>query len=199
MTLSAEEKTYLLNLARETITRVARDLEAPALDLEEVPETLRRKGASFVTLTKHGSLRGCIGSLEARRPLAIDVQQNAVGAAMQDPRFPPVTPEEVDEITIEVSVLSCPEPVRYDGVDDLCRKLRPGIDGVVIEQGWRRATFLPQVWEKLPDARQFLQRLCLKAGLAPRAYSHGDLDVYSYQVEKFREGDTGESAGLSQR
>ncbi len=190
--LSREEQQYLLSLARETVGRVARGQEAPPVDLDEVPERLRREGASFVTLTEHGRLRGCIGSLEARRPLALDVQQNAVGAAMHDPRFPPVSPQEVGELTIEISVLSQPEPLRYDGVADLCRKLRPGVDGVVIEQNWHRATFLPQVWEKLPDERQFLQRLCLKAGLTPDAYSRGDLDVYTYQVEEFQEGEAGE-------
>jgi AmmeMemoRadiSam system protein A len=118
----------------------------------------------------------------------LDVRQNAVGAAIRDPRFPAVRPEEVEDLTIEVSVLSLPKPLHYDSVEDLCHKLRPDVDGVVVERGWHRATFLPQVWEKLGDERQFLQRLCLKAGLAPDAYSRGDLDVYTYQVEKFGEG-----------
>jgi len=187
MSLSTEEQTYLLNLARETIARAARSQDPPPVDVEGVPEDLQRDRASFVTLNKHGRLRGCIGSLEARRPLVLDVQENAVGAAMRDPRFPSVQPEEIDALTIEISVLSVPEPLDYDGVEDLCSKLRPGVDGVVIERGWHRATFLPQVWEKLADKRQFLQRLCLKAGLAPDDYSRGDLDVYTYQVEKFRE------------
>jgi AmmeMemoRadiSam system protein A len=193
MALSEEERTYLLNLAREAIAEAcrsssaARSQELPTVDMEDVPPALRRKGGSFVTLNEEGRLRGCIGSLEARRPLVLDVQQNAVGAALRDPRFPPVRPEEVDDLTIEISLLSLPEPLHYDSLGDLCHKLRPGVDGVVIERGWHRATFLPQVWEKLPDERQFLQRLCLKAGLAPDAYASGDLDVYTYQVEKFRE------------
>jgi AmmeMemoRadiSam system protein A len=119
----------------------------------------------------------------------LDVQQNAVGAALRDPRFPPVRPEETDELTIELSVLSEAEPLHYDGIDDLCRKLRPGVDGVVIERGWQRATFLPQVWEKLGDERRFLERLCLKAGLTPAAFASGDVNVYTYQVEKFGEGE----------
>jgi AmmeMemoRadiSam system protein A len=98
-----------------------------------------------------------------------------------------VRPEEVDELDIEISVLSLPERLDYESPADLFNKLRPGIDGVVIERGWHRATFLPQVWEKLPDKREFLQRLCLKAGLPPDAYACGDLDVYTYQVEKFKE------------
>lgn len=187
MTLSTEEQAYLLDLARETIVHVAGGEDLSAVDMEDAPERLRRDGASFVTLNKHGRLRGCIGSLEPRRPLVLDVQQNAVGAALRDPRFPPVRPEETDELTIELSVLSQPEPLRYEGIDDLCRKLRPGVDGVVIERGWQRATFLPQVWEKLSDERRFLERLCLKAGLTPAALASGDLDVYTYQVEKFGE------------
>jgi AmmeMemoRadiSam system protein A len=185
--LSAEEQRYLLQLAREAVTHAAKNQEPPDVDLDHVPDNLRRQGASFVTLNKERQLRGCIGSLEARRPLVLDVRQNAIGAAIRDPRFPPVSAEELTNLTIEVSVLSQPELLRYDSVEDLCNKLRPGVDGVVIERGWHRATFLPQVWEKLADERQFLQRLCLKAGLAPDAYSSGDLDVYTYQVEKFKE------------
>lgn len=187
MTLSTEERAYLLSLAREAVAYAAQSQDPPTVDRDSVPEGLQRQGASFVTLNKHGHLRGCIGSLEARRPLVLDVQQNAVGAAIRDPRFPPVRPEEVDELTIEISVLSQPEPLDYNGVEDLCDKLRPGVDGVVMERGWHRATFLPQVWDKLTDEREFLHRLCLKAGLAPDAYAHGDLDVYTYQVEKLKE------------
>ena len=187
MSLSAEEQTYLLDLAREAVAYAARGEDPPTVDIDSVTKNLQRRGASFVTLNKNGRLRGCIGSLEARRPLVLDVQQNAVGAAIRDPRFPPVRPEEMDDLTIEISVLSLPEPIEYDSVEDLCSKLRPGVDGVVIERGWHRSTFLPQVWEKLTDERQFLQRLCLKAGLAPDAYASEDLDVYTYQVEKFEE------------
>lgn len=187
MSLSIEEQTYLLDLAREAVARAARNQDPRTIDMETVPESLQRQGASFVTLNKQGRLRGCIGSLQAQRPLVLDVQQNAIGAALRDPRFPPVGPDEIDALTIEISVLSRPEPLQYHSLEDLCHKLRPGVDGVVIERGWRRATFLPQVWEKLADERQFLQRLCLKAGLSPSAYSSGDLDVYTYQVEKFKE------------
>jgi len=187
MILSKDEQAQLLDLAREAVRCAAREKELPDLDMETLPARLRRTGASFVTLNKGGRLRGCIGSLEARRPLAADVQQNAMGAAVRDPRFPRVRPEEVEAITVEISVLSSPEPLTYDGLDDLCDKLRPGVDGVVIERGWQRATFLPQVWQKLPEARQFLHRLCLKAGMASGAFASGEVDVYTYQVEKFRE------------
>jgi len=187
MSLSTEARRYLLDVAREAVAHAARRQDPPALEMDRVPAALRRERASFVTLNKCGRLRGCIGSLEARRPLALDVQQNAVGAAIRDPRFPPVRPEEVDDLSVEISVLTLPEPLEYERATDLCQKLRSGVDGVVIERGWHRATFLPQVWDKLSDERQFLQRLCLKAGLAPDAYASGDLDVYTYQVEKIEE------------
>jgi AmmeMemoRadiSam system protein A len=187
MPLTSQERETLLKLARETISCAARNRELPSVDLDAVPEGLRRDGACFVTLTKHGELRGCIGSLEARRPLALDVRENAMGSALRDPRFPPVRPEELDDLHVEISVLSAPQPLSYDGLDNLIARLRPGVDGVVIERGWHRATFLPQVWEKLPDPRQFLERLCYKAGLSPDTYDHPDLDVYTYQVEEFEE------------
>ena len=187
MALSAQDRQTLLALAREAIARAARGQESPEVTLEEIPDHLRRDGASFVTLTKHGQLRGCIGSLEPRRSLALDVHENAVNAAMSDPRFPPVRPEELDDLQVEVSVLSVPELLGYEGPDDLIAKLRPGIDGVVIERGWNRATFLPQVWEKLPDPHEFLQHLCQKAYLPHDSYMRPGLDVYTYQVEKFEE------------
>ena len=187
MSLTDEERQTLLTLSREAIARAAQGKKLHPLDLDELPESLQRDGASFVTLNKQGRLRGCIGSLEARRSLALDVRENAVGAAMRDPRFPPVRPEEVDNLHIEISVLSTPESLDYENADDLLAQLRPGVDGVVIERDWRRGTFLPQVWEKIADPQQFLKRLCLKAGLSPTAYRSGDLNVYTYQVEEFEE------------
>jgi AmmeMemoRadiSam system protein A len=187
MLLTTEERHMLLKLAREAITRAVHRQEPPSVDLDAVSEILRRDGTCFVTLTKRGGLRGCIGSLEARRPLVLDVRENAIAAAFHDPRFPPVHPDELDELRVEISVLSAPEPLSYDGPDDLIAKLRPGVDGVVIERGWNRATFLPQVWEKLPDPHEFLEHLCLKAYLSTDAYRQPGLDVYTYQVEKFKE------------
>jgi AmmeMemoRadiSam system protein A len=187
MTLTAQERQILLELARQTIARVARGEAPPPVALSRLPEALVRPGASFVTLTVDDELRGCIGTLEAHRPLAQDVQENAIGAAFRDPRFPPVSADEVDDLHIEVSVLTTPQPLAYSDGNDLLSKLRPLIDGVVIEQGWHRATFLPQVWEKLPDPREFMAHLCLKAGLPPDAYRRGGLEVLTYQVEKFEE------------
>jgi AmmeMemoRadiSam system protein A len=187
MPLSAEERQTLLTLVHETLVRAVYRQALPSLDLESLPESLRRHGASFVTLTKFGQLRGCIGSLEARRPLVLDVRENAIGAALHDPRFPPVNATELNQLDVEISVLSVPKPLPYDGPEDLIAKLRPGVDGVVIEQDWHRATFLPQVWETLPDPVEFLQQLCRKAALSPDAYTRPGLDVYTYQVEKFGE------------
>jgi AmmeMemoRadiSam system protein A len=187
MPLSSQDRKTLLKLAREAITRAAHGREPPAIDSSALAEDLQRDGASFVTLTKHEQLRGCIGSLEARRSLASDVRENAVAAATSDPRFPPVRPEELDALHIEVSVLSSPQPLSYDGPDDLIAKLRPGVDGVVIERGWNRATFLPQVWEKLPDPHEFLEHLCMKAYLPSDSYRRPGLHVFTYQVEKFEE------------
>jgi AmmeMemoRadiSam system protein A len=187
MTLSPQDRQTLLELARETIAREVRGEKPPSVDIKAVSEDLRRDAACFVTLTKYGQLRGCIGSLEARQPLVLDVRDNAVGAAFRDPRFPPVSAGELDDLHIEISVLSPPEPLDYDGSDDLIAKLRPDVDGVVIESGWNRATFLPQVWEKIPDPHAFMQNLCLKAYLPADAYRRPGLDVYTYQVEMFEE------------
>jgi AmmeMemoRadiSam system protein A len=187
MALSPEERQSLLELARETITCEAQGSPVPSVDLNAISDNLRDDGACFVTLTQHGQLRGCIGSLEARQPLVLDVRDNALGAAFRDPRFPPVGAEELEILHVEISVLSKPVLLDYESADDLIAKLRPNIDGVVIERGWNRATFLPQVWEKLPDPHQFLQHLCLKAYLPADAYRHPGLDVYTYQVEKFKE------------
>ena len=188
--LTQEERDFLLTLARETIERAAR---VPAHDAEPVldnspTERLKKPGASFVTLhTRNGALRGCIGSLVARRSLLKDIHANALAAAFHDPRFPPVTPEELDNLVVEVSVLSNPQPLDYKGPADLVKKLRPQVDGVVLKKGVHRATFLPQVWEQLPSAEIFLAHLCQKAGLPPNAWRAGDLEISTYQVEKFEE------------
>ncbi|MEE8390697.1 MAG: AmmeMemoRadiSam system protein A [Anaerolineae bacterium] len=189
MPLSDADRQYLLKLARESIARHLRGEEPPPVDSDALPETLRGDGACFITLTKRGELRGCIGSLKARRLLVEDVRENAVAAALHDPRFPPVSTKELDDLHVEVSILNAPQPLSYDDSDDLIAKLRPGVDGVVIESGWNRATFLPQVWDKLPAPHQFLEQLCRKAYLPDDAYRKPGLDVYVYQVEKFKEKD----------
>ncbi len=188
--LSPEERLYLLSLAQRTIDRAL--LNQPRIDLtaEDLTPKLQEDGASFVTLRKqNGALRGCIGSLAARRPLAEDVRENALSAAFGDPRFPPLTSAEFSHVGVEVSVLTAPAPLNFDDADDLLRKLRPNVDGVILEHGRRRATFLPQVWEQLPDPEGFLGHLCYKAGLPLNAWRWPDLKIFIYQVEKFEEED----------
>jgi AmmeMemoRadiSam system protein A len=144
---------------------------------------LEAVGCSFVTLRRGGDLRGCIGSLEAHRPLGEDIAANAVAAALRDRRFPPVAAFELPSLAVEVSLLQPSEPLACTDEDDAMRQLRPGIDGVVIEYGGSRATFLPQVWENLPDAPMFLSELKRKAGL-PAGFWHPDLRLRRYGVEK---------------
>ena len=182
-----EIRALLLELARESIRSVVRAGKLPQVDPEFLPPELRERRAVFVTLTKQGTLRGCIGSLEPSQPLYLAVMINARNAALHDPRFPPVTPEEEPELTIEISVLSPLRPLDCAGPEDLLRKLRPGVDGVVLEVGSRRATFLPQVWEKLPDPEEFLEQLSLKAGLPPDGWADPKAKVSIYQVESFSE------------
>jgi len=185
--LTQEEKQILLRLAREAIGEAVNRRRLLPCDLEKLPPRLREPGAAFVTLTEFGELRGCIGTLEAYQPLAEDVREHAAAAAVEDYRFPPVRPDEIDDLEIEISRLTEPWPLEYDNPLDLLQKLRPGVDGVVIKDEFRRATFLPQVWEKLPQPDQFLDHLCLKMGTQKSAWRVKKLKVFTYQVEEFHE------------
>jgi AmmeMemoRadiSam system protein A len=185
--LTAEEKQTLLDLARQALEGGVRGEKLPPLDLESLPPRLQEQGASFVTLTITGDLRGCIGALDPYQPLAEDVREHAVAAALQDYRFPNVQPEELPQIEIEVSRLTHPVHLGYTNPEDLLSKLHPGIDGVVLRDGPRRATFLPQVWEKLPNPAEFLDHLCYKMGAAPDTWRKKHLEVLVYQVEEFHE------------
>lgn len=185
--LTQEEKNYLLKLARMAIETVVRQRRLPPLNLDQVPPRLRQPGAAFVTLTEEGELRGCIGGLEATQSLAEDVWGHAAAAAVEDFRFPPVRQDELDRLEIEISRLTEPQPLIYDGPLDLIQKLRPGVDGVVLRDGIRRATFLPQVWEKLPDPVEFLDQLCMKMGVPRSTWRTRKLEVLTYQVEQFQE------------
>lgn len=185
--LTPEEQKTLLRLAREAMEYAVRGKKLPPLDLASLSPRLREAGASFVTLTIEGQLRGCIGTLEAYQPLAEDVREHAIAAALQDPRFPPVSEDELSRIQIEVSRLTRPLPLEYTDTADLLSKLRPGVDGVILRDGFHRATFLPQVWEKIPDPAAFLHNLCLKMGASPDLWRRKHLDVMTYQVEEFHE------------
>lgn len=185
--LTAEEKQTLLSMAREALRQCVAGRTLPALSPEALTPALRAPGAAFVTLTINGKLRGCIGALEPYQPLADDVREHAIAAALDDPRFPPVSPEEVDAIEIEISRLTFPKDLQYKDADDLLNRLRPNVDGVILRDGFRRATFLPQVWEKIPDKEEFLDNLCYKMGEPPDTWRRKRLDVQIYQVEEFSE------------
>ncbi|MBF0370600.1 MAG: AmmeMemoRadiSam system protein A [Magnetococcales bacterium] len=149
-------------------------------------ESLGVQGASFITLTQAGQLRGCIGTVQAHRSLARDLLDNAVAAATRDPRFSALRAEQLADVRIEVSLLTPPEPFPYRDGLDLLKRLQPGVHGVILRKGQRRATFLPQVWQQLPDAKTFLTHLCLKAGLMEGCWQEG-VDILVYTVEKFLE------------
>jgi len=149
---------------------------------------LDRPGATFVTLKQEGELRGCIGSLEAHRLLAVDVRANALAAAFEDPRFAPLSARELDVTTVEVSLLSPASRFDVADEDDLLARLQPGVDGIVLAIGARRATFLPQVWESLPDPRDFVGALKRKAGL-PADFWSPEIRVSRYTVAKWHQAE----------
>ena len=185
--LTQDEREFLLRLARTAIESAVRGEKLVQAELSALSPVLRQNGAAFVTLTKRRQLRGCIGALEAYQPLTRDVQEHAVAAALQDPRFPPVSERELPELHIEISRLTKPEALPYTDSADLLAKLRPGVDGVILRDGWQRATFLPQVWEQLPDKEEFLSHLCDKMGASPNTWRVKHLEVQIYQVEEFHE------------
>jgi AmmeMemoRadiSam system protein A len=185
--LTSDEKLFLIRLARQALEAGVRGQPLPDVDLATLTPTLKTEGASFVTLTISGDLRGCIGALEPYQPLAEDVREHAVAAALEDYRFHQVQEYELGKIVIEVSRLTVPKPLEYRGPDDLLAKFQPNIDGVIIRDSFRRATFLPQVWEKIPDKSAFLGNLCYKMGAAPDTWRKRHLEVLIYQVEEFHE------------
>lgn len=185
--LTEKEKQSLLKLARETIVAGVGHKKLPMLLPDELTETLKAPGAVFVTLTIAGELRGCIGSLQAYRSLVEDVQQHALDAAFNDYRFGPVSEFEVQLLNIEISRLTAPEPLNYDSPEALAAALKPNIDGVVLRDGGRSATFLPQVWEQLPDPDDFLSHLCQKMGAPAYLWKQKMLQVSIYHVEEFHE------------
>lgn len=170
----------LVDLAREALEE---QLEGKARPARDEP-WLREPAATFVTLRREGDLRGCIGSIEPRRTLCDDVVHNALGAAFRDPRFPPLERSELDGLEVEVSLLSPRRPLEAASEAEAVARLQPGIDGVYLEYGNSSATFLPQVWEQIPDPLVFLAELRAKAGL-PRRFWHPELRLTRYTVEKF--------------
>ena len=181
----------LLGLARSVLKNAAAGNkkvdESMLPDNIKNSQILKEDGAAFVTLTKHKDLRGCIGDLVAVAPLYLSVIRNTISAALYDPRFSPVRPEEVSDIEIEISVLTKPKPLEYKTASDLLNSLRVGIDGVILAKGNKKATFLPQVWDQLPDKETFLAHLCMKAGLKPDEWRTGGLQIQTYQVVSVEE------------
>jgi uncharacterized protein len=186
-TLTQADRDCLLELARRSIVLAAQGEPLPPLRLEELPPNVRQEGASFVTLTIAGELRGCIGAIEPYQSLAEDVYEHAEAAALHDYRFPPLQPGEVPGVRIEVSYLTPPQPLEYTTPEDLVSRLRPGVDGVILREGSHRATFLPQVWEKVPAPSAFLDHLCQKMGAPSSYWRHAHLQVFTYQVQCFEE------------
>ena len=187
--LSTEDGTLLLQLARETILYelgTGNDTSGP-LKIKMSAMVRQENRGTFVSLHKKGNLRGCIGNIEPVKTIFDGVKDNARHAALNDPRFKPLSGKELEETCIEVSILTKPQPLDYNDRDDLIKKLRPGVDGVVIEKGGRRATFLPQVWDQLNGPKIFLTHLCVKAGLPSDEWKSGMLKVLTYQVQMFEE------------
>jgi len=185
--LTEEEGKYLLSVARTTIEQKLLGRKSGVSgDWDTSPKYDLKRG-TFVTLTKDGGLRGCIGHIIPQESMLEGVRINAINAAFRDPRFSPLGKKEWESVKIEVSILTDPKPLEYSDANDLLSKLRAGVDGVILKKGFQQATFLPQVWDQLPDKKQFLGHLCMKAGLAENAWKNEKLEVSVYQVQAFEE------------
>jgi AmmeMemoRadiSam system protein A len=185
--LSSSDKQLLLDIARAALLAATSGVdpypkaESESSELKNYPPALRQEAACFVTLSIEGQLRGCIGSLQAHQALVYEVRQNTASSALRDPRFAPVSAADVDRITIEISILSQPKAMQFSSESDLLKQIIPFEDGLVLEEGRHRATFLPLVWEKLPNKADFLTELKSKAGL-PRDYWSNRLSVSRYKT-----------------
>jgi hypothetical protein len=177
--LTKQERGVLLRLARQAMEDAVNDRPLGRLDLKSLPPSLRQPGATFVTLTIQGGLRGCVGALEPHLPLAEDVREHAVAAALQDYRFPPVRPDELAEIEIEVSRLTIPQPIEYNGHEDLLQKLRPGVDGVILVDGIHRATFLPRFGTRFQTQLSF-STICVIKWARPQTFGAKNHSRYSF-------------------
>jgi AmmeMemoRadiSam system protein A len=189
--LSEAQGQLLVNLARYTLMeRLGQQIpqtKSDSLNAALKDSCFQHACGVFVTLTINRQLRGCIGNLTSDEPLVSGVRRNAINAAFHDPRFAPLSASELEQIEIEISILSAPQPLIYRDADDLLSKLRPNIDGVIIRQEAASATFLPQVWDQLPQPQDFLAHLCMKAGLKADSWRNCELDVSVYQVQYFEE------------
>lgn len=182
--LNAAQKQQLHEIAKNSIVNGLNKSEPINMELSDYDDDLQTKCATFVTLHKHGQLRGCIGILEPLRPLAEDIAHNAFAAAFSDHRFPPVSADEIDHLDIHISILATPEEISFSSEDDLVSQLRPGVDGLIMQEGNQRGTFLPSVWESVTDRHDFLNHLKQKSGL-PANYWSDTIRVQRYTVEEF--------------
>lgn len=182
--LDDTDQQTLLQVAADSIRHGLETGNALKVEVTDYSAALKQPGACFVTLTIQRQLRGCIGMLQATRPLVEDVAQNAYSAAFEDSRFPPLNDAEYDQLEYHISILNPAEPIEFESEADLLQQLRPGVDGLILEDRGRRATFLPSVWDSLPSAADFLRHLKMKAGLAPDYWSN-TLRAQRYTVEEF--------------
>jgi AmmeMemoRadiSam system protein A len=184
--ISTDDKRYLLHLARTVILDHLGEKTSSPLPARSTPEFMEKRGC-FVTLHANGRLRGCIGIIEPVKSLIAAVKEYAVHAGFHDPRFSPVTLQEMKNIIIEISILTKPVPLNFQNADDLKKQLNPGVHGVILTHGHHRATFLPQVWEQLPATEDFLGHLCQKAGVGKTCWKDTKTAVEVYQVTVFSE------------
>ncbi|WP_316364347.1 AmmeMemoRadiSam system protein A [Candidatus Thiodiazotropha sp. CDECU1] len=184
---STAERATLLEIAAASIKHGLEQGTPLRVTASDYPADLQQHRACFVTLSQGGALRGCIGHLEAQAPIVEDVAENAYAAAFRDPRFPPLTEREADNLEIHISVLTPAEAIAFESEQELIGKIRPAVDGLILVEGQRRGTFLPSVWESLPETRNFLSHLKQKAGL-PANYWSSTLEVYRYETESFSNG-----------
>ena len=195
---TAEASTHITDEQGRRLVQVARRTIAAKLGtLEEIDKVIpdrdladpgfREKRGTFVTLKIKGQLRGCMGCLTPSETILEGIQRNAINAAFNDPRFPALTAAELEQADIEISILTSPQVLEYSEGTELLAKLRPNVDGVIINKDQARSTFLPQVWEQLPKTEEFLAHLCRKAGLPADEWTKGELDVSLYQVQYFHE------------
>ncbi|KKL74167.1 hypothetical protein LCGC14_2067590, partial [marine sediment metagenome] len=186
---TSAQRQRLLKLARTTLVRVVKTGELPEVDAGDFADELGTAKGCFVTLTVGGQLRGCIGHILPREPLYRAVMECTQSAALRDTRFKPVKPEELDRIEIEISVLTVPQPLAYASPIDLLTKLRPHVDGVLLRVGQAQSTYLPQVWEQMPNKGIFLSTLARKAGLAATGWQDPKAKIWTYQAEAFTESE----------
>jgi AmmeMemoRadiSam system protein A len=184
MPLGEEHRQELLRISAATVQRAAAGKPFPKVTVGSFAAALQRPGASFVTLTKNGRLRGCLGSLKAYRPLVVDVAERGYASTIKDPRFKPVTAAELPGMQMEVAVLTAAKPMRFASETELVNQLRPGIDGLIVRDQGKGATFLPKVWDQISAPILFLNRLKQKAGLETGHWSDS-FQAWRYETVRF--------------